>query len=130
MNLGSRLEGLNKPYGTNIIISESTASALGDDFTYQMIDMVRVKGKLEPVKIYELIGEGKQIDSVMDSIVKFQQAIKLYYNKEFEKAETLLQELNSAKKTTLYEMYLDRITNFKQTPPPEDWDGVYTFTTK
>lgn len=130
VNLGSRLEGLNKPYGTHIIISESTRTLIGEDFYCRLIDMVRVKGKQEPVKIFELIQEGQPSPELKREVESFNEAFSLYQKKEFATAEKILTGLNGDGGKVLYELYLERIENFKTTPPPQDWDGVYTFTTK
>jgi adenylate cyclase len=95
-----------------------------------MIDMVRVKGKLEPVKIFELVSEGEPAPERKKAIDSFAEALELYQDKKFVDAEKIIKELEAQKESNLYKMYLDRIETFKHTPPPEDWDGVYTFTTK
>ena len=59
VNLASRLEGLNKYYGTNILISQATAEVLGNGFILREVDLVKVKGKAQAVRIYEVIGEGE-----------------------------------------------------------------------
>jgi adenylate cyclase len=77
VNLGARLEGANKEYGTNIIISELTYEAVKDDLWCRKLDWVRVKGKARPVMIYELLAEKKHPDNFQDMIDTFDQAIKI-----------------------------------------------------
>ena len=68
VNLASRLEGLNKQYGTSILVSESTYKAAGDPFCFRLLDVVAVKGKTQGVRIYELRGEASQPDPQSDVI--------------------------------------------------------------
>jgi len=130
VNLASRLEGQNKVYGTNIIISESTREAIGSNFFCRFVDMVRVKGKDQPVAIYQPLLEGKPDDGMADEVGEFEAAIDLYRKQQFSQAQTLLDQLNQSSPSKLYQLYLDRIRDFQQTPPPENWDGVFTATCK
>jgi adenylate cyclase len=130
VNLGSRLEGLNKPYGTNIIVSEFAHAHVADGFFFRLLDKVRVKGKKEPVRIYELLAEGTPPPGVEREATRFEEAFDAYHEKRFDEAEAILTELQAADAHALYALYLDRIRTFRQTPPPEDWDGTYTFTSK
>ena len=130
VNLASRLEGSNKTYGTNIIISEFTKAAINDRFFCRFIDMVRMKGKEQPVTIYEPLIEGKPDEILKEEVETFERAIALYKEKEFHQAEAILEELQSSRPRKLYTLYLERIEAFSKKPPPENWDGVFTFTTK
>lgn len=131
VNLGSRLEGLTKGYGVGIIVSESTAKA-ATQFAYRELDVVRVKGKDKPVAIYEPLGPAAGIDARMrDEIKLYRQALKYYRAQEWDMAE--LQFLNLAKSSLspqLYAMYAQRVAHFRREPPPANWDGVYTHTSK
>ncbi|MCB0420964.1 MAG: adenylate/guanylate cyclase domain-containing protein, partial [Bdellovibrionales bacterium] len=82
VNLGSRLEGINKQYGTRIIISEFTYERVKNDFTCREIDVVRVKGKLLPVKIYELVGRGQLPQESYEHLGKFEEGYALYHSRE------------------------------------------------
>src|SRR6185437_675581 len=86
VNLASRLEGINKEYGTRIIISENTYAEVRDDFHCREVDWVRVKGKLQPVKIYELISEGKAAQNVIDMTKYFAEGYQKYHEKHFDQA--------------------------------------------
>ncbi len=130
VNLGSRLEGLNKPYGTNIIVSETTRAALGDGFHCRLLDKVRVKGKLEPVRIYELVAEGAPSDAVREEVEGFEDAFQAYQEQRWDDAERTLRALQDAHGKKVHAVYLERIAEFRKAPPGDDWDGVYTFTTK
>ena len=135
VNLASRLEGLTKQYGVDVIVSESTKSECSD-IVFRELDKVKVKGKLEPVLIYEPVSLIEFAEEhILKELSEYQRALDLYRDKEWEQAtealETLLKNYCSSDLTSkLYEIYLDRITQFKMTPPPDDWDGSYVFTTK
>ena len=130
VNLASRLEGLNKVYGTNIIISESTKAAVGDRFLCRFFDMVRVKGKERPVKIYEPLGVEEYYPALPKQVEIFEQAVADYRKRNFEQAQAMLEKLFAVRPLRLYGLYLERIEAFKKNPPPEDWDGVFVSTTK
>ncbi len=130
VNLASRLEGSNKIYGTNIIISEYTREMLGERFFCRFVDMVRVKGKALPVKIYEPVCEGEPDPQTRKSVEEFEQAMVYYRIRRFDDAEDILAALQAAKPAKIYELYLERIAHFRDNPPCADWDGAFTFTTK
>jgi adenylate cyclase len=131
VNLGSRLEGLTKSYGVSIIVSRSTRDAV-PELAYRELDRVRVKGRDEPVNIYQPLGPSDAIeDRVRDELKFYRQAVKLYRAQNWELAE--LQFVNLAKrspKRALYDLYIERIGHYRNNPPPADWDGVYTYLEK
>ena len=127
VNLGSRLEGLNKPYGTSILISEGTKQLLGDQVLCRPIDLVRVKGKQQPVEIFEPIRIG--IDGNPE-IERWQQVLKKYRQQQFAEAKQELAILNRELPHPLYQLYLERIEQFLVEPPPSGWDGCFTHKTK
>jgi adenylate cyclase len=131
VNLASRLEGITKEYGADIIVGESVCRA-APGFHYVEVDRVRVKGKDEPVSIYEPIGrKGEVPQSALDEAALFQKAVKLFRNQNWDLAEVQLlnlQKLSPGRK--LYQLYLDRVTLYRADPPPADWDGVFVFQTK
>lgn len=132
VNLASRLEGITKQYGVGMIVGEQTRQAVRDGIVFRELDRVRVKGKDEPVTIYEPIGKTESVERAVKSAVElFHQALKYYRAQNWDMAE--LQLLNLKKQDVhckLYQVYLDRIARFRQEPPPSDWDGVYEFDTK
>ena len=130
VNLASRLEGTNKTYGTNIVISEYTKDALGEGFYCRFLDLVRVKGKDVPVRIYEPLCEGEPSPELKKETEAFAEALGHYAKREFQEAEEIILSLNRATPLKLYDLYLDRLAHFAVSPPPEDWDGAFTFTTK
>jgi adenylate cyclase len=130
VNLGSRLEGLTKEYGVSCVVSEFTRARAGD-FLYRELDRVRVKGKAEPITIYQPVGPlADQAPEILGEIELFHQALAHYQAQAWDQAETCLHSLQQQSPCQLYQLYLDRIQSFRQQPPPADWDGVFSFTTK
>ncbi len=131
VNLGSRLEGINKQYKTNIVISEFTYRAAGSAIYARELDAVRVKGKLEPVTIYELRGLGAPPAEEAHFITTFSAGIALYKAQKWDEAITLFKGLLAEKEGDYpCQLYIDRCTHMKENPPAENWDGVFVMTTK
>ncbi|MDR0362883.1 MAG: adenylate/guanylate cyclase domain-containing protein [Planctomycetota bacterium] len=130
VNIASRLEGLNKIYASNIIISESTKQDLGGDFYCCVLDKVRVSGRREPVLIYELLGEGVPDEGRVEETATFERVFQLYQQREFAAAESLLKELVFIRPHPLYDMYLDRLAVYLALPPPPSWDGTFSVNSK
>ncbi len=131
VNLGSRLEGLTKEYGVNIIVSETTRAAI-PEFVFRELDLVRVKGKKEPVAIFEPIGHKNDVDkSVTEELSAYRKALANFRAQSWDKAEVDFFNLNrSYPDRYLYQVYLDRISVYRKEPPGDDWDGVFTHTSK
>ncbi len=137
VNLGSRLEGLNKQYGSRILIAESTKKLIEKEFLTRKIDKVAVKGKKEPVTIYELAGsfEGSE-DWYKPICDKFEEGLDLYFKKEWDKAIVCFKECLEIRKHGDGKVdgpsstFIERCKIFKKTPPPKDWDGVWIMKTK
>ncbi|MGM0680844.1 MAG: CHASE2 domain-containing protein [Thermodesulfobacteriota bacterium] len=130
VNLASRLEGLNKVYGTFILISEYTRREIGDLFYCRFIDLVRVKGREKPVALYEPLCEGQPDPGLKQEAAAFEEALHLYYQKDFAGAEDLFAKLAAGNPCRLYHLYQERIASLKKEMPPPDWDGVFTHKTK
>ncbi|HEY6093862.1 MAG TPA: adenylate/guanylate cyclase domain-containing protein [Gallionellaceae bacterium] len=131
VNLASRLEGITKQYGVGIIVGENTREAV-PDLVYRELDLVRVKGKDQPIKIYEPLGAQEQVEEVvLDELKLFQQALRAYRKQEWDKAELDLYNLQRmSPHTMLYGVYAERVAYFRSHPPGENWDGVFVFQTK
>jgi len=131
VNLGSRLEGLTRKYSVNIIVSESTRDAI-PDFLFRELDLVRVKGKNEPVAIFEPVGFKNDIDqSVTSELTSYEQALRSFRSLNWDRAEVEFFSLNRSNPgRKLYQIYLDRIMHFRASPPALDWDGVFDHTSK
>jgi len=131
VNLGSRLEGANKEYKTNILISESTYERVKDEFYCMELDSVRVKGKTLPVRIFQLLGERGVYTINQEAINYFQRGLQLYKEQKWDKAIEIFNTVTAMVKD-LYaaELYIQRCLDLKSNPPPPGWDGVFTMTTK
>ncbi|MFQ5982773.1 MAG: CHASE2 domain-containing protein [Woeseiaceae bacterium] len=130
VNLGSRLEGLTKQYGVSMIVSDGTMR-LAPDIAFRELDLVRVKGKQEPVAIYEPIGSESDMSAEVDAALEeFTYALQAYRRQDWDAAERSLRKLKDSEDQLLYNVYLDRIGQFRQEPPPGDWDGVFEHLTK
>lgn len=131
VNLGSRLEGLTKNYGVNIIVSESTKQCI-PEFIFRELDLVRVKGKNEPVAIFEPVGHINDISKAITSeLSSYKQALKSFRSQNWDKSELDFFNLNRANPDRhLYQVYLDRVAYYRKNQPGENWDGVFTHTSK
>ncbi len=131
VNLGSRLESLTKEYGVQIMVSEFTAAAV-PDFAYRELDSVRVKGKDKPVRIFEPVGPDDQLtDQDRSELTEHAKSLAHYRSQNWNQATEGFASLqNRFPNRKLYAIYAKRIAYFEHNPPPPDWDGTYTFTTK
>ncbi|NWG86052.1 MAG: adenylate/guanylate cyclase domain-containing protein [Hydrogenophilaceae bacterium] len=130
VNLASRLEGLTKQYGVGVLCGEATRAAC-PDMAFRLIDRVRVKGKAQPVAIYEPLGLKAELsEAAQRAAERFEAALADYQAQRWDAAASALQALNAETPGKLYTVYLERIEHFRQQPPAADWDGVFTYTTK
>jgi adenylate cyclase len=131
VNLAARLESLTKEYGVGILVSEHIVKAV-PEVVYCEMDRVRVKGKLEPITIYEPIGKkGALSDAQLDDIEAFHKALGYFVKQKFDETAEILQRLKAANPNRkVYDLYEERIAYYRENPPGENWDGVYTFTKK
>ncbi|MDX1515089.1 MAG: adenylate/guanylate cyclase domain-containing protein, partial [Gammaproteobacteria bacterium] len=115
VNLGSRLEGLTKEYGVEIIVSESTKAAV-PEYAYRELDRVRVKGKDEPVTIYEPLGLLDQCDEqTLEHLIANREALEAYREQDWDRAASRYEQLSRATANgRLYTLYLERIEHFRQ----------------
>jgi adenylate cyclase len=131
VNLGSRLEGLTKYYGVRLIISESTRAGL-DGIVLRCLDRVKVKGKNEPVTIYEPLGTAEsvtreQLAEVEDS----NRALEFYFEGEWDSAEQAFGRLQQAfPERKLFGLYLERIKHLREQGVTAGWAGVFEHTSK
>ena len=131
VNLAARLEGLTKEYGVGILVSENIVNAV-PAVIYRELDRVRVKGKLEPISIYEPIGQkGEVANQLLDEIDRFHRALDRFREQHWDDAEAAITKLLEADpKRKVYRVYMDRMALLRAKPPGPNWDGVFTFTTK
>lgn len=131
VNLASRLEGLNKQYGTNILISELTYKEVEGNVLCRVIDRVRVKGKRETVRIYELMSGNRSPDGLKSFGESFEKGFQLYQEQKWEEAIQFFQsclKINSEDMPS--QIYIKRCQEMKDNPPGKEWDGVYIMATK
>jgi PAS domain S-box-containing protein len=137
VNLASRLEGTSKMYGCGIVISEKTYESCKDRIWVRELDFITVKGKTEPVRIYELVGikEGSLAAELNPEQTKlidaYHQGRDYYLEREFELAMAefaKVQEIDPNNKAA--NLHMDRCLHFLQEPPPDNWDGVWRLTEK
>lgn len=131
VNLASRLEGLTKYYGLRILVGESV-KALTPEYLYREIDRVKVKGKDTVVTIYTPVGLLAEVSAqIQQEIHDWSAVLAEYYAGNWTSFE---KKLRAQEKTyghqKLYEVYSERVAEFKQNPPPKNWGGVYAFNEK
>jgi adenylate cyclase len=133
VNLASRLESATKFYGAKILISEATRAELLHTTLLREIDRLRVQGKHEPVAIYEAMDHltEETFPNLLPTVERYSEGIRLYRAREFKEALDCFKEaltFNPADKPS--RLYVERSEHFIATPPPRDWDGVWTMTSK
>jgi adenylate cyclase len=135
VNLASRLEGQCKTYGVDVILGETTQAA-APEFATLELDLIRVKGKAEPVRIFTLLGdESLKADEDYNALKASQsRMLELYRAQQWDEAEAALAgcRILHARFALegLYEVYVERIRYFRANPPGPSWDGVFTAETK
>ena len=132
VNLASRLEGLTKFYGVNIIVSNET-KAQTHDIIFRELDNVKVKGKENPVLIYEPIcRQNSNINkNLLNDLHQYEKALNLYKLQQWQQAYNLFQELEKrSDHPALYQLYMQRVRANLKTPPGKDWDGIFIHTSK
>jgi adenylate cyclase len=131
VNLGSRLEGLNKEYGTRILISEGTYLQVREHVVARRLGAVRVKGKLQPSALYELRALGTATGADADAIRLFEEGVDRFTARDWDAAEAcFLRTLEVWKDDVPSRRYQQAAAAFRLRPPGPDWDGVFTATTK
>ncbi len=133
VNLASRLEGANAIYGTRIIIGEQTFDKVQKKFITRPLDLLRVKGKKNPVRVYELMAPEIEPPSeeIKQMILEYKRGFKEYLLRNWSAAIQYFEkayQLNKSDGPT--ELYLERCREFSVNPPSKDWDGVYVMKSK
>ncbi len=132
VNIASRLEGVNKVYGTDLIVNEDCYRLAEVDVEAREIDLLTVYGKTEPVRIYELLSPVGQLDSTTAQLRDaYALALDLYRHQKWTEAEKAFQKCLSIRKSDGPSLeFLTRIATFSRTPPPKDWNGVWQTASK
>lgn len=132
VNLAARLEGANKAYGSETMITNATYRACEDFVDVRELDLLRVVGKQEAVQVYQLMErKGQTSGAVADMVVEFENALEQYKALDFEKAIAGYKKcLEIVPDDGPSHVYLKRCESYLVTPPQKDWDGVFTLTEK
>jgi hypothetical protein len=132
VNLAARLEGVNKQYGTWILATEDTVKEAGDQIVSRYLDQVRVVGISTPVRIYEILetAEGASPE-MLKTVELFNRGKDLFDRREWAAAAAAFEAvLNHAAGDGPAEIYRQRCEEYRNTPPPADWDGVFNLSSK
>lgn len=131
VNLGSRLEGLTRTYGVDVLIGPNTRAQLPGWICCE-VDRVRVKGKQEPVAIFEPLGPQEKVSQAQqEKVARWHEALQACRDRQWPLARQRLLALQAQDPhRALWALYLQRLERWEQDPPGPDWDGVTTFETK
>jgi adenylate cyclase len=121
VNVSSRLEGLNKLYGTQILVSDHTREQVGDAFETREVDLVRVKGRSAPLRIHEVIGPRGAARTPGQE--RFAEGYALYHERRFSEAAKIFAD--GSRSDGPCQVFHERCRTFRKDPPPADWDGVW-----
>jgi class 3 adenylate cyclase len=132
VNLASRLEGVNKVYGTSIVISEETFRLAQQVIEARELDLITVAGKTEPVRIYEAMGRAGELSPEQSELRElFASGLAAYRRQDWDEAQT---HFESCLRTTVEDgpthLFLERIALLRSTPPPADWNGIWHLSEK
>jgi adenylate cyclase len=130
VNLAARLEGVNKYYGTDILLSEDTYRQVADAFLVRELDQVQVKGRSQPVTVYELLDLASE-EGLPPWLQLFSQARRAYLQGQWLQASDLFKEVTRLQPQDLAsQLYLQRCLDYLKEPPPPDWRGVVVLANK
>ncbi len=131
VNLGSRLEGLTKYYGVPLIVSSDTAEQV-ECYSFMVLDRVQVKGRAEPVTLYQPLGRKAELDARTVALAeRFNGAMRAFQQQNWgELSRRLVSLSRDGFNPCLIELYQERLRFYSQTPPPVNWDGVFVHTSK
>ncbi len=128
INLASRLESAGKQYGVHLLAGEATMKKTGEALVAREVDVIRVVGKKEPVRIYELIGDkGSVADEILRRVDSFHRGLSIFRSRDFSAAEKVFVELGDDPVAALYR---ERCRTLAAAPPPDDWDFVFDLKSK
>ncbi len=132
VNLAARLEGVNKQYGTWILISETTRNEAGDEFLFRRLDRVRVVGITEPVRLFELVDERSAADGrTAEALEAFEEGLSRFEAQDWQQAlEHFEATLEARPDDGPTKLYAKRCRDFMKKAPPANWDGVYNLSMK
>ena len=133
VNLASRVEGANKPFHTEIMMTERAFEMTKDVVEWRELDVLRVKGKKQGIRVYEVIAarKGELSETKRQVLEAYNEGLEAYKRRDWAAAATAFTRALAIDKTDgPSQLYLERAREFQTTPPPADWDGVYDMRTK
>jgi adenylate cyclase len=132
VNLAARLEGVNKQYGTWVCASEDTATAAGDGFLFRRLDRIRVVGKSQPIRLFELVDEKSLLpEEDLRFYRAFEEALDVFESRNWPEAAKFFKALLKARpEDGPSVIYVKRCQEYLKKPPVATWDGVYNLTSK
>jgi adenylate cyclase len=131
VNLAARLEGANKAYGTKTLVSEAVHEKVGKKFLCREIDLMTVKGKKKPVMIYEILNEtDKALPRLRLLKTNFEKGLAAYRNRDWDSAIGVFESNVRDFDDEPSKVFITRCKLFKKNPPPEEWEGVFSLTSK
>jgi|HubBroStandDraft_6_1064221.scaffolds.fasta_scaffold84740_1 adenylate cyclase len=132
VNLASRLESINKLYGTSIILSEETFRLAQQAIEARELDLITVAGKTEPVRIYEVMGRAGELNPEQSELRdRFACGLAAYRRRDWDEAQTHFEScLGTNMEDGPTQLFLERIAQLRNTPPPADWDAIWRLTEK
>lgn len=132
VNLAARLEGANKFYGTDLMISDATYQQAKDAIDVRLIDTLRVVGKNEPITVYQVLERKGETKGLMaDLVTQYEKARRHYVDRDWVQARDAFKlALAISESDGLSQTYVKRCEEYISNPPPADWDGVFTLTEK
>ncbi len=123
MNLASRLEGAGKVYGVSTLVGEETERRVRDEILAREVDVIRVVGKKQPIRVFELLGEKGAVPAEeMEKADRFGRALETYRARRFSEAAAMFEALAG---DPVASVYAGRARHSATSPPPGDWDGVF-----
>jgi len=128
MNLASRLEGAGKVYGVSTLVGEETERRVRDEILAREVDVIRVVGKKQPIRVFELLGEKGAVPAEkLEKTALFGRALETYRARRFSEAAAMFEALAG---DPVAAVYAGRARQSAASPPPDDWDGVYELNKK
>ena len=122
VNVASRLEGLNKQYGTSIIASDRVFEGARAHFDFRLLDWVAVRGKTGATRIYELLGRKGEGSVTPETVAAYEMAFEAYVARNFAEAIAILAQNPGDPPSAIL---LKRCREFQKEPPPADWEGIH-----
>ena len=131
INLGSRIEGLNKVYGTQVLITQPVVDAGGNAFVHRPVDRVLPKGAVHPLDVHELVGGAETEVALVERCDAWRAFYAVYLRRDWPAAASALASFRERHGSdALTALYEERLRRFQAEPPPADWDGVMRYTQK